>query len=89
MSRPDDPRGADRRKPSTFGAETGYDQPHAPAKPRLPYRQLRAEIPDCGCHGYEAHGVMWTRCEKHAPTGGVDRGPVRGQCVECVTGNEY
>ena len=26
MTRPADPRGADRRKPSTFGADTGYDR---------------------------------------------------------------
>lgn len=86
MTRPADPRGADRRAPSEFGAETGYDTAsNAPAKPRrLPFRQRR-EIPDCGCHGYEVRGVMYTRCERHAPAGGRWVSRVKGQCPVCVT----
>ena len=33
MTRPADPRGADRRKPSTFGAETGYDNAEPTRRP--------------------------------------------------------
>ncbi len=86
MTRPADHRGADRRKPSTFGAETGYDV-DAPAKPRqhTQHKPLRV-VPDHGCHGYESHGVMFTRCPAHAPAGGRDMGAVLGACVTCVMG---
>ena len=83
MTRGADHRGADRRKPTTFGAETGYDQPDAPGKTHTQHKPLRV-VPDHGCHGYEAHGVMFTRCQAHAPAGGRDMGAVLGACVACV-----
>lgn len=82
MTRPADQRGADRRAPSTFGAEVGYDQPDAPVKPRTQHKPLRV-VPDHGCHGYEAHGGMFTRCERHRPAASLDLGEVPGNCVEC------
>ncbi len=84
MTRPTDPRGADRRKPSTFGAETGYDV-DAPGKARTQHKPRRV-VPDHGCHGYDLHGTMFTRCEAHAPAGAHDLGAVLGACVKCVMG---
>lgn len=81
MTRPTDPRGADRRKPSTFGAETGYDV-DAPGKARTQHKPRRV-VPDHGCHGYDLRGTMFTRCQAHAPTGGRDLGAVLGACVAC------
>ena len=85
MTRPADPRGASRRKPSTFGAETGYDNA-APTKPRTPYQPHRPAPQDHGCHGYDRGGVMFTRCADHQPAGSRDCGPVRGACPECARG---
>ena len=83
MTRPADPRGADRRKPSTFGAETGYDSA-APDKTRTQHRPHRPAPLDHGCHGYDRGGVMFTRCTDHQPAGSRDCGPVRGACPECA-----
>lgn len=81
-----DPRGADRRKPSAFGAETGYDVDASPGPHRRQFaHKPKRVVPDCGCHCYEVAGVVYTRCERHAPAGGRDLGPVLGQCVACVT----
>lgn len=49
------------------------------------HKPLRV-VPDHGCHGYESHGVMFTRCEIHAPAGSRDTGAVLGQCVACCGG---
>lgn len=85
MSTRNDPRGADRRKPTTFGAEVGYDV-DAPAKPRQHTQQKPLRVaPDHGCHGYEAHGTMFTRCQAHAPAGAHDLGQVLGACVACAS----
>ena len=82
-----DPRGADRRKPSAFGTETGYDNAaDAPAKPRTPHRPHRPQPLDHGCRGYALRGVMFTRCQAHQPAGARDLGAVMGQCVACVMG---
>ena len=89
MTRPTDPRGASRRAPSTFGAETGLDVANdAPARPRehSSDQPHRPKPQDHGCHGYELHGIMYTRCPAHRPAGSTDAGPVRGQCVACSTG---
>ena len=87
MTRPTDPRGADRRAPSGFGAETGYDVDASPGPQRRQFQHKpRRVIPDCGCHGYDLHGVMYTRCEAHRPAGSRDCGPVLGQCVACAVG---
>jgi len=40
-------------------------------------------VPDHGCHGYDLHGTMFTRCEAHAPAGAHDLGAVLGACVAC------
>lgn len=84
MTRTADQRGADRRKPTTFGAETGYDV-DAPAKPRqhTQHKPLRV-VPDHGCHGYEVRGTMYTRCPAHRPPGSIDTGPACGACVACT-----
>lgn len=86
MTRPTDPRGANRRAPTAFGDEIGLDVPNdAPVKRRrwlLPERRI---IPDCGCRMYlRSNGVVYTRCEAHRPAGSQDLGPVRGQCVACA-----
>ena len=90
-TRPPDPRGADRRSPSEFGEQIGYDIPNdaPPVKrrrwqfPELP----RQPLPDCGCHMYErSNGVTYTRCPAHRPAGSRDLGPCRGECVCCVAG---
>lgn len=87
MPTSNDPRGADRRKPSTFGAETVYDvASDAPAKPRTQHRPHRPAPLNHGCRGYELNGVMFTRCERHAPAGGRDTGPVSGACPPCLGG---
>ena len=83
MTRPPDPRGADRRKPTTFGSETGYDVADAPGKQHTQHRPHRPAPVDHGCHGYDLHGVMFTRCQAHAPAGGRDLGAVLGACVAC------
>lgn len=38
MTRPTDPRGADRRAPSGFGAETGYDVDASPGPQRRQFQ---------------------------------------------------
>lgn len=88
MTRPTDTRGASRRKPSEFGAETGLDIANdAPGPQRRQFQHKpRRDVPDCGCHGYEVRGVVYTRCEAHRPTGGRDLGAVLGQCVACAAG---
>ncbi len=53
-------------------------------KPRTQHRPHRPAPQDHGCHGYDLHGVMFTRCQAHAPAGGRDLGAVLGACVACV-----
>ena len=84
MTRPTDPRGADRRNPSGFGAETGYDVDASPGPQRRQFQHKpRRDVPDCGCHGYEVRGVVYTRCERHQPAGSIDLGAVCGACPAC------
>lgn len=53
-------------------------------KPRTQHRPHRPAPQDHGCHGYDLHGVMFTRCQAHAPAGGRDLGAVLGACVACA-----
>ena len=85
MTRPADPRGASRR--GSDNADLGYGNADTGKPRRLPYRRHREPAPDCGCHGYEVNGTMYTRCEQHALAVGIDRGPVLGQCVVCAVGS--
>ena len=84
MTRPADPRGAARR--GSDNADLGYsnvDDQAGPQRRQFQHKPRRV-IPDCGCHGYDLHGVMYTRCQQHAPAGAIDCGPVLGQCVACA-----
>jgi hypothetical protein len=96
MSRPSDPRKSARRKPSTFGEETGLDiANNAPTKGKPPIGRKPRDLPHTGCHLYQGPSVWfpgtaqtWNRCPAHRPPGSTDLGPVAGWCPQCAQSPE-
>jgi hypothetical protein len=91
MTRPTDPRGASRRKPTTFGEETGLDVANDALQTTRQFlgRKPR-DLPHTGCHLYQGPSVwfpgtvqVWNRCPAHQPLGSIDLGPVAGWCPQC------
>jgi hypothetical protein len=97
-SRPADPRGASRRKPSTFGEETGLDVANdAPAPTTRQFLGRKPlTLPMTGCHLYQGPSIgfpgtmqVWNRCPAHQPPGSIDLGPVPGWCLQCERSAEF
>ena len=92
MSRPSDPRKANRRG-ATDSSESGYTAANDAPKPkrRLAEHDTRQPLEYIGCHLYEAPSptfggkiVVYQRCPAHQPPNIVaTHGPTPGHCPVC------
>lgn len=94
-----DPRKARRRGSSQAGDDMGYGigTEYADQKPkyRHGYRDTRAPVQDYGNLMYRVPGhrlqdgtpIVYNRCARHAPPGGILYGRAKGSCVGCLAEN--